>query len=108
MENVLFNCVIGIDVHMGSLVCHAIWGEGTNLCVERKTFGTFKNQKIEMAAWCKSHNPDLVIMESTGIYWKSPYAFLEKVGIFAAVVNARQIKQMEGKKTDMGDAEWLA
>ena len=61
-----------------------------------------------MAQWCKDHHADLVIMESTGIFWKSPYAFLEKVGIRAAVVNARQIKQMEGKKTDMADAEWLA
>ena len=109
MEDVLFNCVIGIDVHMASLVCCAVWTDADNkLHTEKVTFGTFKNQKKAMAAWCKQHRPDLVIMESTGIYWKSPYAFLEKVGIFAAVVNARQIKQMEGKKTDMGDAEWLA
>ncbi len=104
----LFNCVVGIDVHLDSLVCCVVWDEDGELHKETAVFGTFKNQKKEMAAWCKAHNPDLVLMESTGIYWKSPYAFLEKVGIRAAVLNARQVKQMAGKKTDMSDAEWLA
>ena len=46
--------------------------------------------------------------ESTGIYWKSPYAALEKQGIHALVVNARHVKQVPGRKTDFGDAQWLA
>ncbi len=108
MDSVLFNCVIGIDVHLTTLVCHAEWDEDGVRHSDSATFGTFKNQKKAMAAWCRAHNPDLVLMESTGIYWKSPYAFLEKVGIRAAVLNARQVKQMAGKKTDMADAEWLA
>jgi transposase len=52
-------------------------------------------------------NPDEVVMESTGIYWKSPYAALEAVGIRATVVNARHVKQVPGRKTDVGDAQWL-
>jgi transposase len=47
-------------------------------------------------------------MESTGIYWKSPYAALETLGIQAKVVNARHVKQVPGRKTDIGDAQWLA
>ena len=47
-------------------------------------------------------------MESTGIYWKSPYAALEAVGIRAKVVNARHVKHVPGRKTDVGDAHWLA
>ena len=47
-------------------------------------------------------------MESTGIYWKSPYAALEAAGIRATVVNARHVKQVPGRKTDVGDAQWLA
>ena len=47
-------------------------------------------------------------MESTGIYWKSPYAALEAVGIRAKVVNARHVKNVPGRKTDVGDAHWLA
>jgi transposase len=47
-------------------------------------------------------------MESTGIYWKSPYAALEAVGIRAKVVNARHVKRVPGRKTDVADAQWLA
>lgn len=47
-------------------------------------------------------------MESTDIYWKSPYAALEAVGIMAWLVNARQVKAVPGRKTDVADAQWLA
>jgi len=47
-------------------------------------------------------------MESTGIYWKSPYAALERHGLKIAVVNARHVKQVPGRKTDLADAQWLA
>ena len=52
--------------------------------------------------------PDEVVMESTGIYWKSPYAALEAAGIRAKVVNARHVKNVPGRKTDINDAQWLA
>ena len=42
--------------------------------------------------------------ESTGIYWKSPYAALEAMGIRATVVNARHVKQVPERKTDVCDA----
>ena len=51
---------------------------------------------------------DKLVMESTGIYWKSPYAALESVGIVAWVVNARHVKAVPGRKTDVADAQWLA
>jgi transposase len=47
-------------------------------------------------------------MESTGIYWKSPYAAFEEVGIVAWIVNAGYIKAVPGRKTDVADAQWLA
>jgi hypothetical protein len=61
-----------------------------------------------MAAWIASLKPDKVVMESTSVYWKSPYAALEAVGICATVVNARHVKKLPGRKTDISDAEWLA
>ena len=61
-----------------------------------------------MADWIASFKPEIVVMESTGIYWKSPYAALEKVGLQAQVVNAQQVKKVPGRKTDTSDAEWLA
>jgi transposase len=47
-------------------------------------------------------------MESTGIYWKSPYAALEAAGVRTLVVNAKHVKNVPGRKTDIGDAQWLA
>ena len=61
-----------------------------------------------MAEWVASFKPELVVMESTGIYWKSPYAALERHGLKIAVVNARHVKQVPGRKTDLADAQWLA
>ena len=61
-----------------------------------------------MAEWVASFKPELVVMESTGIYWKSPYATLERHGLKISVVNARHVKQIPGRKTDLADAQWLA
>jgi transposase len=47
-------------------------------------------------------------MESTGIFWKAVYASLEEAGIQGCVVNARHVKQVPGRKTDVCDSEWLA
>ena len=47
-------------------------------------------------------------MESTGIYWKNIYAALEKSGLRVSVVNARHVKQVPGRKTDVKDSQWLA
>ena len=49
-----------------------------------------------------------MLMESTGIYCKNPYAALEAAGIIAWVVNARHVKAVPNRKTDVADAQWLA
>lgn len=76
--------------------------------IEQRQFGGFKRDRRELADWVASLHPDEVVMESTGIYWKSPYAALEAAGIRAKVVNARHVKNVPGRKTDVGDAHWLA
>jgi len=81
--------------------------DGT-LTVEHREFGAFKRDRRALAEWVRTLGPDLVVMESTGIYWKSPYAALERVGIAAWVVNARHVKNVPGRKTDVADAQWLA
>ena len=47
-------------------------------------------------------------MESTGVYWMSPFKYLERAGLTVYIVNPRSVKGMVGKKTDTSDAEWLA
>lgn len=105
----IFQRVIGLDIHQAQVTACAIIGnpDGT-VEVERRQFGGFKKDRRALADWCATWQPDAVVIESTGIYWKSPYAALEQVGIRAQVVNARHVKQVPGRKTDVGDAEWLA
>ena len=76
--------------------------------VDRREFGTFKRDRRDLAQWCAARELEVVVMESTGVSWRSPYAALEKHGIRATVVNARHVTQVPGRKTDVGDAEWLA
>lgn len=75
---------------------------------ERREFGGFKRDRKSLAEWARSLSPDVVVMESMGIYWKSPYAALEAVGIVTWVVNARYVKSVPGRKADVADAQWLA
>ena len=101
--------VIGLDVHQAQITACAIIEEGDGTTrVEQRQFGAFKRDRRALAEWATALRPDAVVMESTGIYWKSPYAALEAVGIRALVVNARHVKNVPGRKTDVGDAQWLA
>ena len=101
--------VIGLDVHQAQITACAIIedGDGTTR-VEQRQFGAFKRDRRALAEWATALLPDEVVMESTGIYWKSPYAALESADIRALVVNARHVKNVPGRKTDIGDAQWLA
>lgn len=101
--------VIGLDVHQAQITACAILEEADGTTrIEQRQFGAFKRDRRELADWASSLAPDEVVMESTGIYWKSPYAALEAVGIRGQVVNARHVKNVPGRKTDIGDAQWLA
>ena len=101
--------VIGLDIHQAQVTACAIIEEsGGETRLEQRQFGAFKRDRRELAVWAAALDPDEVVMESTGIYWKSPYAALEAVGLRATVVNARHVKQVPGRKTDVGDAQWLA
>jgi transposase len=99
----------GIDVHRMLLVVTVlIEQEDGTVRKEQRQFGGFKRDKRAMVMWLVSLGVELVVMESTGIYWKSPYAFLEQAGLTTWVVNAHHVKQVPGRKTDLADSEWLA
>ena len=101
--------VAGIDVHR-MLHVVTVLIEQTDGSMQRHTreFGGFRRDCRALAAWLTELGVELVVMESTGIYWKSVYAHLENAGIAAWVVNAHMIKHVPGRKTDMADSEWLA
>lgn len=106
----VYRCSVGIDVHLKLLVVCVIiqHEEGQEPEIHQRQFGGFRRDRREMAKWIAQFNPDIVVMESTGIYWKSPYTALEKQGIKAMVVNAQHVKKVPGRKTDICDAQWLA
>ncbi|MBK6957479.1 MAG: IS110 family transposase [Nitrosomonas sp.] len=105
----LYKRVIGLDVHQAQITACALIEECDGLIrIEQRQFGTFKKDRRALAQWVVQLQPDEVVMESTGIYWKSPYAALEAADIRAKVVNARHVKNVPGRKTDINDAQWLA
>jgi len=106
----IYRCAAGIDVHLNQLtVCVIIQHEeGTEPEIHMHEFGGFRRDRRAMSEWIAGFSPDIVVMESTGIYWKSPYAALEKAGIRVMVVNAQHVKKVPGRKTDICDAQWLA
>ena len=105
----IYKRVIGLDVHQAQITgCAIVELPDGSVTYERREFGGFKRDRKALAEWARAIAPDVVVMESTGIYWKSPYAALEGVGIIAWVVNARHVKAVPGRKTDVADAQWLA
>lgn len=106
----IYRCAVGLDVHLAVIVvCVLIEREAHGEPeIHQREFGAFKRDRRAMAQWIAGFQPEVVAMESTGIYWKSPYAALEQAGIRALVVNARHVKQVPGRKTDINDAQWLA
>ncbi len=105
----LYRRVAGIDVHRMLHVATVLL-EQPDGGVQRQTrqFGGFRRDCRELAAWLAELRIELVVMESTGIYWKSVYAHLENSGVTAWVVNAHRVKHVPGRKTDVADSEWLA
>lgn len=105
----IYRRVIGLDIHQAKISACAVSEQSDGeVTVEMREFGGFKRDRRALAQWAKSFAPELVVMESTGIYWKSPYAALEGVGLAPWVVNARHVKTVPGRKTDVADAQWLA
>jgi len=101
--------VIALDVHQAKITaCAVVEHEDGRVEVTQRDFGAFKRDRRALAQWALEIEPEIVVMESTGVYWKSPFAALEAMGIIAWVVNARHVKAVPGRKTDMADAQWLA
>lgn len=72
-----------------------------------RCFGAFTEDLHAIASWLKKCKVNTVAMEATGIYWLSLFLVLEEAGFEVLLVNARHVKNVRGKKTDMSDAEWI-
>ena len=72
-----------------------------------RMFGTFTPDLQALVAWLIQCRVDTVAMESTGVYWIAIYELLEAAGIKPYLVNARHVKNVPGRKTDVLDCQWL-
>src|SRR6266545_605956 len=72
-----------------------------------RVFQTFTSDLHEIAAWLKKCRVTSVAMESTGIYWIPLYEVLEEAGFEVKLVNAREAKNMPGRKSDILDCQWI-
>ncbi len=98
----------GLDVHKKTVVAAVIVPDGQGgLQKEVRTFGTMTKDLLGLSDWMLSFGITHVAMESTGEYWKPIYNILEE-NFEVLLVNARHIKQVPGRKTDVMDAEWIA
>ena len=105
----IYKRVIALDVHQAKITaCAIVEHNDGHQEMTKLDFGAFKRDRRALGQWALRIRPEVVVMESTGVYWKSPFAALEAVGINAWVVNARHVKAVPGRKTDMADAQWLA
>ena len=72
-----------------------------------REFGSFTRDLHELADWLESCGVDTVAMESTGVYWIPVYELLERRGFEVLLVNARHVKNVAGRKSDVLDCQWL-
>jgi transposase len=99
--------VAGLDVHKASVTAclRAPDSSGErDECVH--TFATTVPQLLALSDWLAAHGVTQVAMEATGVYWKPVWAILED-RFECLLVNARHVKQVPGRKTDLTDAQWL-
>lgn len=72
-----------------------------------RRFGAFTQDLDQLVEWLRSCGVTTAAMESTGVYWVALYEKLEAGGITPVLVNARHIRQVPGRKTDVKDCQWI-
>jgi transposase len=102
MDKVNPRCA-GLDVHKESVwACARVDGK-----VSIEKFGTTTRELLRLGDWLVGLGVRIVAMESTGVYWKPLWNLLED-RVELMLVNARHIKQVPGRKTDVRDCDWIS
>jgi transposase len=101
---VLFPNAAGIDVGSAS---HYVAVPPDRCERSVRKFESFTADLVALADWLSQCGIDTVVMESTGVYWIPVYELLEARGFAVYLVNARHVKNVSGKKSDVLDCQWL-
>jgi len=108
LEVVVERCAF-LDVHRDTVMaCARTPGGGGGRCEEVREFGTTTSQLLKLADWLADRQVTLVGMEATGVYWKPVHWVLEASVSEVWVINARHMRNLPGRKTDVADAVWGA
>ena len=108
MELLVARCA-GLDVAKDEVVACVRTPDGCGgRGQEVRTFQTFTSGLEALADWLAGEGVTQVVMEATGQYWKPIWYVLEEQGFELLLVNARHVKILPGRKTDVCDAAWLA
>ena len=107
MEAMIEKCA-GLDVHQETIVACILYGPLEKRPKKKiESFSTTTSGLLKLQDWLSSQEVTDVVMESTGIYWKPVWNILE--GDFHLVLaNAKHVKNVPGRKTDISDSMWLA
>jgi hypothetical protein len=106
MDIVVERCC-GLDVHKDTVVaCVRTSGKGGKRQQDTRTFGTMTADLLALRDWLVAMGITLCGMESTGVYWKPAFYVLED-DVECWLLNARHLRNVPGKKTDVLDAEWI-
>ena len=96
-----------LDVHKASVMaCARVPGADGRREEHVAEFASTVQGLLTLADWLDAHAVTQVAMEATGVYWKPVWAVLED-RFACMLVNARHVKQVPGRKTDVLDAQWL-
>jgi transposase len=100
---ILYPCCCGLDVHTKTVVACLIKQGNKQI----RTFSTMTDDLLALSDWLTSAGCTHIAIESTGVYWKPVFNLLEGL-LTVILVNARHVKAVPGRKTDVKDCEWLA
>jgi transposase len=107
MERVVERCA-GLDVHRDTVTaCVRVPGVDGERVQELREFGTTTVELLALRDWLMAWGVTVVAMESTGVYWKPVFYLLED-DFECWLLNAKHLKNVPGRKTDVADAAWIA
>jgi transposase len=106
MDQLIERCA-GLDVHKKTVAaCLRVPGPQGERRQQTRTFSTMTDGLLALRDWLCAHQVRVVGMESTGSYWKPVYYLLED-DLECWLLNARHLRNVPGRKTDVSDAAWI-
>lgn len=109
--DVIIDRVCGVDIGkavLAATIRAPAEGSGRKRREETRKFPTFAGDLDRLAEWLTAEGVTAVAMEATSDYWRPVWWVLEQAGFELVLVNARDVHQLPGRKTDVADSAWLA